>query len=183
MKKLLALRKEISKRRPEFVIQDQHKRPDLQIRWRKPKGMHSKMRHGVWGRPASVNIGYRGPAAVRGLDNSGLIPILVYNMGELGTVDAKTHGVIIGSVGGKKKAELLTICKQKNLTVLNIKKVDETIKMLTGRVADRKEAKKEAAKRREARTKALPKKEAKKEEATKEQEKKEMDKVLTQKEA
>lgn len=183
MKKLLALRKEISKRRPEFVQQDQHKRPDLQLRWRKPKGMHSKMRHGVWGRPASVNIGYRGPAAVRGLDNSGLIPMLVYNLQELGTVDAKTHGVIIGSVGGKKKTELLTACKQKNITVLNIKKVDETIKMLTDRVTDRKAAKKEAAKRREARTKAAPKKENKKEEVTKEQEKKEMDKVLTQKEA
>jgi len=182
-KKLLTLRKEISKRRPEFVQQDQHKRPDLQLRWRRPKGMHSKMRHGVWGRPVSVNPGYRGPAAVRGLHDSGLIPMLVHNVEQLGSVDPKTHGAIIGHIGGRKKTEVLAACKQKGIMVFNVKNVDVTMKALADKVTARKDAKKAAVKRKEEKAKSIPKKEAKKEEPTKEQEKKEMEKVLTQREA
>lgn len=182
-KKLLILRKEISKRRPEFVMQDHHKRPETQRRWRKPKGMHSKMRHGVWGRPASVSVGYRGPAAVRGLHDSGLQHLLVNTMEELAALDVKTQGAIIGKVGGKRKSELLAVCKQKGVTVFNVKKIDEEIQKLTGAVAARKEMKKQRQQKKQATAKAAPKKETKEEPVTKEQERKEMEKVLTQKEA
>lgn len=182
-KKLLTLRKEISKRRPEFVMQDHHKRPETQRRWRKPKGMHSKMRHGVWGRPASVKTGYRGPAAVRGLHNSGLAPILINTLTELSAIDVKTQGAIIANVGGKRKTELLTACKQKNVTVFNVKNIDEEIKNLVGKVTARKEEKNQRQQKKQTTAKAAPKKEAKQEPVTKEQERKEMEKVLTQKEA
>jgi len=179
IKKLLGLRKEISKRRPEFVMQDQHKRPDLQPRWRKPKGMHSKMRHGVWGRPASVNVGYRGPAAVRGMHESGLIPVLVQNITDIGRIEPKSHCAILGHVGDRKKVQLLEACKQKKIVVLNVKNIDEAIKMITDKVLERKEVKKTAAKRKEGKAKPA-KKEA--EALTKEQERKEMEKVLTKRE-
>ena len=183
IKKLLAIREQISAKRPEFVMQDHHKRKDTQRRWRKPKGMHSKMRHGVWGRPVSVKTGYRGPLEVRGLHKSGLISILVNNMTELAAIDPKIQGVVLGNVGGKKKTELLNACKQKSITVFNVKNIDEEIKNLTGKFSARKEAKKLKAQRKQT-SKAAPKKEAKKEETvTKEQERKEMEKVLTQKEA
>lgn len=184
-KKLLTLRKEISKRRPEFVMQDQHKRPDLQIRWRKPKGMHSKMRHGVWGRPASVNVGYRGPVEVRGLHNSGLAMVLVQNAEQAARLDSKTQGAVIAHVGGKKKTQILQACKQKGITVLNVKNVDQEIQKLTDAVSARKEAKKTADQRKASKVKTAPKKEEKKETeepVTKEQERKEMEKVLTKKE-
>ncbi len=183
-KKLLTLRKEISKRRPEFIMQDQHKRPDLKLRWRKPKGMHSKMRHGVWGRPASVNPGYRGPSEVRGLHQSGLAMILVQNAEQAEELDAKTQGAIIAHVGGKKKTQILQACKQKGITVLNVKDVDNEMQRLTATVAARKEAKKAAEQRKTSKAKTAPKKEEKKEEevTNKEQERKEMEKVLTKKE-
>ncbi len=184
-KKLLTLRKEISKRRPAFVMQDQHKRPDLQIRWRKPKGMHSKMRHGVWGRPASVNVGYRGPAEVRGLHESGLIPILVQNAEQVAKLDAKTQGVIIAHVGGKNKTQILQACKQQGIAIFNVKNVDQELQKLASAVTARKEAKKATEQRRTAKAKTAPKKEEKKETeepVTKEQERKEMEKVLTKKE-
>ncbi len=184
-KKLLTLRKAISKRRPEFVMQDQHKRPDLDRRWRKPKGMHSKMRHGVWGRPASVNVGYRGPAAVRGLHLSGLQMVRVNTLSELAALDVKTQGAIIANVGGRRKTELLTACKQKNVTVFNVKNIDEELKILVGKVATRKEKNKSRTQKKQTAAKAAPKKEAKKEEApmTKEQERMEAEKVIIQKEA
>jgi large subunit ribosomal protein L32e len=180
-KKLLTLRKAISKRRPEFVMQDQHKRPDLDRRWRKPKGMHSKMRHGVWGRPASVNVGYRGPAAVRGLHHSGLAPVLINTLKELSALDVKTQGAIIANVGGKRKTDLLTACKQKNVTVFNVKNIDEELKMLIGKVAARQEKNKSRTQKKQKAAKAAPKKE----EApmTKEQERMEAEKVIIQKEA
>jgi len=98
-KKLLQLRKEISKRRPEFKPQDIQKRREItRGRWRRPKGMHSKMRDGLWGRPACVNIGYRGPAETRGVHTSGMIPVAVYNDAELEKIDAKTQAIILGHV-------------------------------------------------------------------------------------
>jgi large subunit ribosomal protein L32e len=181
-KKLLGLKKEISARRPEFIMQDHHKRKETQRRWRKPKGMHSKMRHGVWGRPASVNTGYRGPAKVRGMHQNGLLPILVQNAEEAASIDPKTQGAIVASVGGRKKTQILQACKQKNITVLNVKNIDEQIQKLASAVTERKEAKKAAEQRKAAKTKAAPKKEEKKEETTKEQERKEMEKILTKKE-
>jgi len=183
IKKLLGLRKEISKRRPEFVMQDQHKRPDLQRRWRKPKGMHSKMRHGVWGRPVSVNVGYRGPAETRGLHESGLAPILVQNAEQVAGIDSKTQGAIIAHVGGKKKTQILQACKQKGITVFNVKNVDQEIQKLAEAVTSRKEAKKARQQKKPAKPKAAPKTEKREtEQMTKEQEHKEMQKLVTQKE-
>ncbi len=183
-KKLLGLRKEISARRPRFTMQDKQKRPELRnTSWRRPKGLHSKMRHGVWGRPACVTVGYRGPAAVRGLHASGLMPVIVHTPAELDKIDAKTHGIVLGHIGGRKKTAVLTACKQKGFTVLNVKNVDATIKMITDAVAARKQSKKETATRKAEKTKAAPaKKEAPKEEVTKEQERKEMEKVITKRE-
>ena len=180
-KKLLGLRKQMNAKRPRFRQQDSHKRKEIISAWRKPKGMHSKMRHGVWGRPASVNVGYRGPAEVRGLHSSGLSMIIVNNVEEAGRVDPKTQGAILGSIGGRKKVDVLTACKQKGITVLNIKNVDEAIQALKDKVTARKEARKHAEKTKAAKT---AKAEPKKEEApkTKEEERKEAEKIMIQKE-
>jgi large subunit ribosomal protein L32e len=181
-KKLLELRKEINARRPRFLPQDTQKRIEVGCdSWRKPKGMHSKMRDGLWGRPACVNVGYRGPAEVRGMHPSGLMPVIAYNTDQLEKIDAKTQGIIIGHVGGKNKIMILTACKQKGLTILNVKNADEMIKTLTGNVSARKEAKKNKAQAKAAKQKAPPKKEEEPQK-TKEQERKEMEKILTQKE-
>jgi len=180
-KNLLQLRKKISARRPKFVPEDKQKRKRLSDSWRKPKGMHSKMRHGFWGKPACV----RGPKAVRGLHFSGLVPVLVNTVAELEKIDSKIQGVIIGHIGGRKKIQVLEACKQKGITVLNVKNVDETTKMLTDKVTARKEAKKA----REKKAKPVEKKpEAKKEEKkpevekTKEEERKDVEKILTKRE-
>ena len=44
IQRLLELRKRIKRKKPEFIRQDAHKKKSLESKWRKPKGLHSKMR-------------------------------------------------------------------------------------------------------------------------------------------
>ncbi len=184
-KTLLELRKKISKKRPKFRQTDHQKRPKLDpTKWRRPKGMHNKIRHGFNGQPAKVNGGYRGPKEVRGLHNSGLIPVLVHNVKDLTTIDTKTQGVIIAHVGNRTKSQILTQCKEKKINVLNVKNVDDKLKGITDKITARKETKAELRKRKTAKEKKKETKpeKTKEEPKTKEEERKEMEKVLTQKE-
>jgi large subunit ribosomal protein L32e len=178
---LLKLKAKMNAKRPQFKHYDAHKRKEVNPAWRKPKGLHNKMRKGVWGRPATVNVGYRSPVAIRNMHRNGLFPVLVNTLSEIAKIDAKAQGALIGHVGGRAKKLLLTECKQKNITVLNVRNVDEELKNIEGKVTARKAARKDLQKRKE--TKVKPKeapKEEKKEVLTKEEENKEMQKLVTQ---
>ncbi|MBS3125535.1 hypothetical protein J4211_04790 [Candidatus Woesearchaeota archaeon] len=181
---LLKLKAKINAKRPQFKHYDAHKRKEVNPAWRKPKGLHNKMRKGVWGRPATVNVGYRSPAAIRDMHRNGLFPVLVNTLAELSKINAKTHGALIGHVGGRTKKLLLAECKQKKITVMNVRNLDEEIKSIDGKLASRKTEKKELQKRKEAKGKPeeAPKEE-KKEALTKEQENEEMQKLVTQRSA
>jgi len=189
VKELLSLKKKIQARLPAFKHPDWQKRKEVGTRWRRPRGLHNKMRHGVHGRPASVNPGYRTPAEIRGFTSSGLLPILVYTLADISKADAKKNCVIIGSVGDKAKVALLQACKEKGFNVLNVKNVDASLKDIADKLLARKETKKQSKQKKETKAKQkAPKKEEIKEEKiestpdSKQQEKKEMDKVLTRKE-
>ena len=41
---LLELRRAMKRKKPDFIRQDSHKKAGLGAKWRKPKGIHSKMR-------------------------------------------------------------------------------------------------------------------------------------------
>jgi len=162
--KHLALRKKISAKRPAFRPVDSHRRKRLNSRsWRKPKGMHGKQRHNIHCKPANVSYGYRGPKSVRGLDPSGLEPVAVYNIAVLGSINTKTQGALIGSIGNRKKLTILQACKAQGITVLNVKNVDEAISAIEDNLTARKDAKKKTKAAKEEKTKAVKKK-AKKEE-------------------
>ena len=62
----LAKRAVISGRRPAFKRQEWFRYQKLGESWRRPKGIHSKMRRNLKRRPPVVDIGFRGPAEVRG---------------------------------------------------------------------------------------------------------------------
>ncbi|HLF17238.1 MAG TPA: 50S ribosomal protein L32e [Candidatus Thermoplasmatota archaeon] len=76
--------------------------------WRVPRGIHSKTRR-HWGyRPPLVSIGYRTPAAARGLHPSGFQEVLVHNLDELTALDKATQAARLGGTVGGRKAEALT---------------------------------------------------------------------------
>ena len=120
VKAMLVKRAEVSGRRPEFLRQEWFRYAKLGKKWRKPRGMHSKMRRHYKYRPTIVSIGFRGPALVRGLASSGFQEVLVYNPSNLDVIDPKTQAARIGgTVGGKKRATIIEKADQLKIRVLN----------------------------------------------------------------
>ena len=183
IKSLLKTRATIKSRKPTFRRQDAHKKNEIKSTgWRRPRGLHSKMRENRRGYRRKISIGWKSPALVRGLHPTGLLPVLVHNVEDLARIDSTTQGAIIGSsVGGRKRMAILTAAKGK-LTILNIKDVEKTLAGLTASLADRKKAAKARDERKQKVQKETAKPLDKKVEdapKTKEEEKKEQDKVLT----
>jgi large subunit ribosomal protein L32e len=119
-KKLLALRYEMSHDRIAFLRQEWFRFPRLGEKWRRPRGMHSKMRRHIQYRPNVVSIGYRGPAKVRCLHPSGFQEVMVWNPDQLDKVDPKVQAVRVGgSVGFKKRQAIEKKADELGIRVLN----------------------------------------------------------------
>lgn len=189
-KKLLKDREEKKARTPTFKRHAAHRKKKLGEKWRKPKGLHNKLRLNKKSRGTRVRIGYRVSEKVRGLSKSGKKQLVVSTKKELMAAEPEMHAIIIaGTVGDKRRLELLEEATKQGFEILNLdakQKTDAIKERLSKRVSTRKER----TTKKEAREKEAKKKEekAKKAEETelsddekKVQEKKEQDKILTQK--
>ena len=117
---LVAKRAEISKARPRFVRQESWRYVRIKPMWRKPKGVDSKMRRQDKGWPALVRVGYRGPAAARGLHPSGHHERLVQRPADLeGMVPGRDVARIGSGVGAKKRASILERATELGIRVVN----------------------------------------------------------------
>ena len=116
----LAKRAIISGRRPAFKRQEWFRYQKLGESWRRPKGIHSKMRRNLKRRPPVVDIGFRGPAEVRGFHPSGFEEVMVYNVDGLEGIDPKSQAVRIGgTVGTKKRIVIQERADELGIRVLN----------------------------------------------------------------
>ncbi|NOQ54467.1 MAG: 50S ribosomal protein L32e [Thermoplasmata archaeon] len=114
------LRNEKSKERPKFRRQEWFRYKRLGDTYRKPRGMHSKMRMGYKYRPSRAKIGFRGPKAGRGLHPSGFEEVLVHNDKGLEDLNPKTQAIRIAhSVGGRKRNVIQEKADDLGLRVLN----------------------------------------------------------------
>lgn len=119
-RRLLRLRKRLSQKRPLFRAFESWRYKKIAERWRRPRGIDNKMRNNEKGWPRVANVGWGGPAAVRGLHPSGKEEQMVYNVADLEQVNPETHVARIGgSVGGKKKAAILEEAGKRGIRVLN----------------------------------------------------------------
>lgn len=67
-----------------------------------------------------VEIGYGGPALVRGLHPSGFEEVMVYNVDGLENIDPKTQAARIGgTVGVRKRIDIENRAKELGIRVLN----------------------------------------------------------------
>ncbi|MFH0868466.1 MAG: 50S ribosomal protein L32e [Candidatus Woesearchaeota archaeon] len=188
IKELLEIRKRIKSKKPHFIRQDTHKKKRLHIKWRKPKGLHSKIRLEFRGRAKNVSAGYRSPKKVRYLHKSGLQQCLVKSMRDLENLDSKKNCIILSSsLGDKKRITILKKAIEGGFIVLNIKNPGEYIKKAEEKIDLRRKEKKEKESEKKEKTATKGKQDEKlaekvEGEEKKEAEKKEKDKILTKKE-
>ena len=103
----LAKRNRMSHRRPAFKRQNWFRYKRLGDKWRRPRGIHSKMRRHFKYRIPVAQVGFGGPASVRGLHPSGFEEVRVNNLKEIDNVDPKTQAIRIASTVGDKKREII----------------------------------------------------------------------------
>lgn len=190
MKELLQLRKKIKEKKPDFIRQDAHKKAKIGYKWRRPKGIDSKMRLKLKGYRRSPSMGWGSPKKVRGLHKSGLKSVVIHSIKEIEKLNPTKEGIVIASgVGMKKRISFINKAKEKNIRILNIKNVQEYLENVAQKLKKRKKKRKDIKKRGEKVEKKKGKEKAKDkledkiktEEEKKEEEKKEKDKILTKK--
>lgn len=124
-RRLLAVRRTQKGKKPEFRRQESWRYKRVHSSWRRPKGVDSKMRLKLGGRPKSVEIGYGSPSQIRGRNGSGRDEVLVYNADGLSKVST-SQVVRIGHVVGKRKRiGILEKAKTLGLYVVNPGSVGE----------------------------------------------------------
>src|SRR3989344_1702150 len=120
---LLEIRKELKERKPNFIRQDYQRRKRIgnKLKWRKPKGVHSKIRHHFKGWRKSPSPGYKSPLDVKGFHSSGLKMIYIFSVNDLVNIKKDTEGIIISkNVGFKNRLQILKKAKELNISVLNL---------------------------------------------------------------
>jgi large subunit ribosomal protein L32e len=119
--RLLRVRARQKAKKPEFNRHDSHKKKKLSTSWRKPRGLHNKLRRQVIAKGRLVRPGFGSPKAVREFHPCGLQEVLVNNVKDL--EGAQGCAVRIASaVGMKKRLEIQSKASEIGLKVLNIRK-------------------------------------------------------------
>lgn len=96
------------------------KKKKLSKSWRRPRGLHNKMRRHIVAKGRLVKVGYRGKREERGLHPSGLREVLVFNVNNLYGLKPAEEAVRIASgVGKRKRKEIEAEAARLGLKVLN----------------------------------------------------------------
>lgn len=96
------------RKKPKFLRQSSHAYKRLAKGWRRPRGIHSKLKRREKGKGFVPSPGYGAPRELRGLHPSGFKEIVVYSIKDLGKIDSKKEAVKIAhTVGMKKRSQLI----------------------------------------------------------------------------
>ena len=160
MDRLLKIKLERKKNKPKFTRHDSNVRKQFKS-WRKPRGLHNKLRMRVTGHMNPVRQGYGSP--LRFIDKHGLKLTLVRSLGELKKLSPKEHSIIIGSIGLKKKMVLIKKCNEMGFRISNINNVNKFLEEKNSLIESRKKLRKERHEKKEKSKKELEKKAIEKE--------------------
>jgi len=91
-------------------------------RWRRPKGVDSRQRQGFKCKPPMPNAGNMTSPEVKGLHYSGYLPVRIFNVAGLESIDHKKEAIIIAAtVSKRKRVEIQKAAVEKKIQVLNYK--------------------------------------------------------------
>lgn len=145
-------------------------RKKLKQKWRKPSGIHSKLRLNKAGHRKKPSPGFRSPKKERA-SNVSLINSIY------GLTNAKQSILLSSNLGLKKRLEILKRARELNLNILNIKNPDEFIKKANESLEKRKqEKKKKETEKRKSKEKSVKQAEKKKQDEKKGGQEKEVEK-------
>jgi large subunit ribosomal protein L32e len=119
-KRLLDIRKKQKSKKPHFRQTDSHKKKKLADYWRRPDGIHNKVRYAVKGKTPLVEAGYGSPALVRGLHPSGFEEVIVNNPAEVESLKTDRQAARIArTVGARKRSLIEKKAAELGLKILN----------------------------------------------------------------
>ena len=126
-RRLLKVRRKLNMNRPKFYAFESWRFVKIKQRWRKPRGIDNKMRTNERGWPRVANIGWGGPASVRGLHPTGKEEVLVSNINGLKKINVETQVARINrTVGGKKRAAMVSEAEKLGVKLLNTRAKPES---------------------------------------------------------
>jgi large subunit ribosomal protein L32e len=103
----------------KFVRYHSNGRKNLSPAWRKPRGIHNKVRQSRKGKPAKVRSGYGFRDDLRHVHPSGFLEVLVHRPEELAGLGPDRAVRVGGRVGRKKRLEIQSKAREMGLRVLN----------------------------------------------------------------
>jgi large subunit ribosomal protein L32e len=182
-KKLFELKNKIKSKMPKFIRSGAYKKKKLDIKWRKPKGGGSKVRFKFRGHRSMLKIGYGSPVEVKHFLRSGFRPVMVSCVNDLNKIVDKKHecAMISGTVGLKKKIDIVKKAKESSIVINNVKNVDLFLKEVDERLKSKKSAKEQALKSKETKKKEREEKAKEKEDKDKKENSKLSDDELAKK--
>lgn len=117
---MLKIKLEKKRKKPDFIRQGGKNLKRLGKKWRRPRGIHSKLRKHKKAKGFSPHPGYGSPVSFRYLHPSGFKEVLVYNVEDLERIDPSKQACRIAStVGKKKRIEIMKKTEELKIKVLN----------------------------------------------------------------
>lgn len=121
-KTALKLAYRMKRKKPKFLRPEFGKMKRLEKKWRRPRGIDSKLKVEKKGHGALVKIGYKKPDIIRHFHPSGFKPIQVFNTSSIEKIKKEEAIIIASKVGRKKRNEIIKMANRLNITVLNPRK-------------------------------------------------------------
>ena len=132
LRRLSRIRTFKKKKKPDFKTQNSWRYVRVDKRWRRPRGIDSKMRERIKGWPQVVKIGYKKPNLLRHKYYSpvtgALEEFIVSNLSDLDLVLPHKHIIRIdGRLGNRKKEQIYQEAISWGLKILNPIKTREEV--------------------------------------------------------
>jgi large subunit ribosomal protein L32e len=108
------------RKKPKFLRQGARYLRRVRGRWRRPRGLHSKLKKKEKSKGVMPSVGYGAPKKMKGLHPSGLREVLIHNVDDLSRIDREKEAVRIAHTVGKRKRNLiLEKAEELGIRVLN----------------------------------------------------------------